>query len=93
MRYNDKNQLVTQIYPDSTPDNLDDNPTVITTYDEAGNQKSVINADGQTTFYEYDPLNRPTQMILPDSTLGDLTDNQKLDFVYDQAGRITTQVN
>jgi YD repeat-containing protein len=54
MRYNAKNQLIAQIYPDSTPDDLDDNPTITTTYDKSGNQKSVTNINGQITSYQYE---------------------------------------
>ncbi|MEL4897465.1 putative Ig domain-containing protein [Crocosphaera sp. Alani8] len=65
-RYDDKGQLVETIYPDSTPETLDDNPRTITVYDRGSRQKATIDQAGKVTYYNYDQLGRLIETIYTD---------------------------
>lgn len=90
--YDEIGQLVLVISPDTTPDNLSDNPTIRTTYDAAGRQVSQIDALGHTTDFTYDMLGRLIETQFHDGTFTqanyDALGRQQL--VVDQSGKTTT---
>jgi RHS repeat-associated protein len=60
-------------------------------YDAAGNQISMIDANGRTINYDYDQLNRRTKVRYPDGTFTSTTYNNigRVIAKVDQAGKVT----
>ena len=67
-RYDNKGQLVETIYPDSTPETIEDNPRNISVYDKGSRQRATIDAAGKVTYYNYDATGRLIETIYPDAT-------------------------
>jgi len=66
--YDDKGQLIETIYPDNTPETLEDNPRNISVYDRGSNQRATIDAVGRVTYYNYDAVGQLVETIYPDAT-------------------------
>ncbi|NER35201.1 MAG: RHS repeat protein [Oscillatoria sp. SIO1A7] len=67
-RYDEKGQLVETVYPDSTPNNPNDNLRTISVYDKGGRQRATVDEAGRVTHYTYDAAGRQTEIIYPDGT-------------------------
>ncbi len=92
-RYNDRGLLIETILPDSTPDNLIDNPRTKNEYDALDRLTGFIDELGRKTIYVYDALGREIEVIYPDSTPNNLTDNPRTKKEYDKAGRKIAQID
>ncbi|MCA2837876.1 MAG: putative Ig domain-containing protein, partial [Microcystis sp. M078S1] len=92
-RYNDRGLLIETILPDSTPDNLSDNPRTQNEYDALDRLTSFIDELGRKTIYVYDALGREIEVIYPDSTPDNLTDNPRTKKEYDKAGRKIAEID
>ncbi|WP_017659673.1 RHS repeat-associated core domain-containing protein [Baaleninema simplex] len=104
-RYDALGRRIETIYPDKTPDTLDDNPRETVTYDQAGRQETVTDALNRTTTYRYDDLGRLVETIYADETSTE-TEYDKLgrrvasidpldrrtEYEYDKLGRLTDVV-
>jgi RHS repeat-associated protein len=93
MKYDSQNQLIETIYPDNTPDTLDDNPRTKTEYDELGNKITLVDKEGRATHYSYREDQQPTGMILPDDTPNDPTDNSRVSIDYNNSGKLKSLLN
>jgi YD repeat-containing protein len=102
-RYDALNRLVKTIYPDSTPSDTTDNPAYAYRYDNPDDPVNLyrrIDANGDTTAYYYDLLNRLDSLVYPngtavkysynrDYTLHELVDSiGTTSFVYDAAHQL-----
>jgi len=102
-RYDALNRLVKTIYPDSTPSDTTDNPAYAYRYDNPDDPVNLyrrIDANGDTTAYYYDLLNRLDSLVYPngtavtygynrDYTLHELIDSTgTTSFVYDAAHQL-----
>ncbi|MBZ8178549.1 RHS repeat-associated core domain-containing protein [Oscillatoria salina] len=67
-RYDAQGQLIETIYPDNTPETLDDNPRIITLYDKGGRQRAEIDQTRRVTYYNYDPVGRLIETIYSDES-------------------------
>ncbi|MCZ8036898.1 MAG: DUF4114 domain-containing protein [Microcystis sp. LE17-20A] len=92
-RYNDRGLLIETILPDSTPDNLSDNPRTQNQYDALDRLTGFIDELGRKTIYIYDALGREIEVIYPDSTPDNLTDNPRTKKEYDKAGRKIAEID
>jgi len=92
-RYNDRGLLIETILPDSTPDNLIDNPRTKNEYDALDRLTGFIDELGRKTIYVYDALGREIEVIYPDSTPDNLTDNPRTKKEYDKAWRKIAQID
>ncbi|MDB9426649.1 putative Ig domain-containing protein [Microcystis aeruginosa CS-564/01] len=92
-RYNDRGLLIETILPDSTPDNLSDNPRTKNEYDALDRLTGFTDELGRKTIYVYDALGREIEVIYPDSTPNNLTDNPRTKKEYDKAGRVITKID
>ncbi|MBE9088610.1 DUF4114 domain-containing protein [Microcystis aeruginosa LEGE 11464] len=92
-RYNDRGLLIETILPDSTPDNLSDNPRTQNEYDALDRVTGFIDELGRKTIYVYDALGREIEVIYPDSTPDNLTDNPRTKKEYDKAGRKIAEID
>ena len=99
--YDALGRVIEIIYPDNTPDNLDDNPRNKTEYDQAGRAIAITDERGSRTEYEYDALDRLTLVRDVQGNKTEYTYNAKgrkltetdalnntTEFVYDQIGRL-----
>jgi RHS repeat-associated protein len=77
-QYDDMNRLSKTILPDNTPDNLNDNPYTLITYDEAGNKLTERDPNGVVTSYTYTARNWVETVSLN----GEL----KAKYIYDAKG-------
>ncbi|WP_287726274.1 putative Ig domain-containing protein [Microcystis sp. M061S2] len=92
-RYNDRGLLIETILPDSTPDNLSNNPRTQNQYDDLDRLTGFIDELGRKTIYIYDALGREIEVIYPDSTPDNLTDNPRTKKEYDKAGRKIAEID
>ncbi|CCI34563.1 putative Ig domain-containing protein [Microcystis sp. T1-4] len=92
-RYNDRGLLIETILPDSTPDNLSDNPRTQNEYDALDRLTGFIDELGRKTIYIYDALGREIEVIYPDSTPDNLNDNPRTKKEYDKAGRKIAEID
>ena len=92
-RYNDRGLLIETILPDSTPDNLSDNPRTQNEYDALDRLTGFIDELGRKTIYVYDALGREIEVIYPDSIPDNLTDNPRTKKEYDKAGRKIAEID
>ena len=92
-RYNDRGLLIETILPDSTPDNLSNNPRTKNEYDALDRLTGFIDELGRKTIYIYDALGREIEVIYPDSTPDNLTDNPRTKKEYDKAGRKIAEID
>ncbi|WP_253852319.1 Ig-like domain-containing protein [Microcystis aeruginosa] len=92
-RYNDRGLLIETILPDSTPDNLSDNPRTQNEYDALDRLTGFIDELGRKTIYVYDALGREIEVIYPDSTPDNLTNNPRTKKEYDKAGRKIAEID
>ncbi|MCV3217127.1 polymorphic toxin-type HINT domain-containing protein [Plectonema radiosum NIES-515] len=79
--------------PDTTPNDLFDNPKVIKKYDQANNLIAEISPTGLETRYVYDELGRRVQTIIPDLTPLNWDDNPRVSAEYSAASRIKAQTD
>jgi RHS repeat-associated protein len=92
-RYNSRGLLIETIYPDSTPNDLSDNPRTKNEYDAADRLIVTVDELGRQTHYIYDRLGRQIETIYPDSTPDDLSDNPRTQKEYDSAGRVIADLD
>ncbi|MFN0054155.1 MAG: putative Ig domain-containing protein [Planctomycetales bacterium] len=105
-RYDERNRLIATIYPDATPGDLSDNPTMRFAYDAAGQRTASIDELGRSTAYEYNLLGRLVKTIFADGassrTEYDANGNivaeidergNRTEFEYDANGRQTVRRN
>jgi RHS repeat-associated protein len=83
--YDALGRLVETIYPDSTPNDLSDNPRTKTEYDKAGRTKAYIDERGNRTEYEYDKADRRT--LVRDAL------NNETKYTYDAGGNRVTETD
>ncbi len=91
--YNDRGLLERIVYPDDTPDNLDDNLTTSYVYDAANQIITTIDREGVATHFEYDALGRLKSTIFADDTPDELSDNPRQITRYDAVGRVLDRVD
>jgi RHS repeat-associated protein len=91
--YSDRGLLIETIYPDGTPDNLDDNPRILNEYDELDQLIAVTDELGRVTYNEYDALNRLAKTIYPDATPNDLTNNPFIQTEYYADGLVAAEID
>ena len=91
--YNEKGELVESIAPDSTPNDLSDNPRMRMVYDAAGRKISEIDVLGRETRYVYDKVGRLVETILPDMTVSDWSDNGRSKTEYYSDGLVKAQID
>ncbi|MBT9316451.1 DUF4114 domain-containing protein [Leptothoe spongobia] len=92
-RYNNRGLLVETIYPDSTPEDLSDNPSVINDYDALDRLISTTDEAGRTTYFIYDELGRVVQTIYPDETPDTLDDNPRTRTEYFDNGLVKAEID
>ena len=91
--YNEKGELVESIAPDSTPNDLSDNPRMRMVYDAAGRKIAEIDTLGHETRYVYDKVGRLVETILPDATVNDWSDNGRSKTEYYSDGLVKAQID
>ena len=64
--YNEKGELIESIAPDSTPNDLSDNPRMRMVYDAAGRKITEIDVLGRETRYVYDKVGRLLSCFIVD---------------------------
>ncbi|MBK1989788.1 DUF4114 domain-containing protein [Sphaerospermopsis aphanizomenoides BCCUSP55] len=92
-RYNDRGLLIETILPDSTPNNLSDNPRTKNEYDALDRLTVFTDELGRKTYYVYDALGRQIEVIHPDSTPNNLSDNPRTKKEYDKAGLVIAEID
>ncbi|MHB0960422.1 MAG: putative Ig domain-containing protein [Pirellulaceae bacterium] len=92
-RYDERGMLIETIFPDSTPNDLTDNPRTRTEYDAAGREMAAIDEEGRRTEMQYDALGRLVATVYPDATPSDPLDNPRTVTEYDAAGRVKAQID
>jgi RHS repeat-associated protein len=93
MVYDNDGRMTETILPDSTPNDLTDNPRTQTQYDAMGREIAQIDAAGKVTRMVYDSVGRMTETILPDSTPNDLTDNPRTKTEYYTDGFVKASID
>ncbi len=91
--YDEKGLLIEIIYPDATPDNIDDNLRTINRYDLAGRLEATIDPQGRITQYKYNPLGQQIETIYPDETPSTDLDNPRIQTEYYNSGQIKANID
>ena len=81
------------VYPDSTPEYLNDNPRVSTEYYQNGWVKAEIDQRGNRTEYRYSDRGELIEEIYPDLTPDDLSDNPRTTWTYNAEGDLISFTN
>ncbi|MEM6251324.1 MAG: DUF4114 domain-containing protein [Cyanobacteria bacterium P01_D01_bin.156] len=92
-RYNTRGLLIETIYPDSTLENLSNNPREVNEYDALDRLISTTDEAGRTTFFIYDELGRIVQTIYPDDTPAILDDNPRIQTEYFGNGLVKAEID
>jgi RHS repeat-associated protein len=93
MLYNDNGKLIETVLPDSTLNNLLDNPRTKNIYDLLGRIIATIDAVGYSTHMIYDSAGKVIEIIQPDSTPNNLIDNPRVKREYYTDGLIKASVD
>jgi RHS repeat-associated protein len=93
MMYDADGRLIETILPDSTPNDLTDNPRIKTQYDAVGRTIAKTNAAGKTTRMVYDAVGRLIETIYPDATPNDITDNPRTKTEYYSDGLVKANID
>jgi RHS repeat-associated protein len=92
-RYNEKGEQIEIIYPDGTPNTLDDNLRIQTQYDVLGRMTATIDMGGRETRYVYDKVGRLIETILPDTTPTTWNDNPRTRTEYYDDGFVKAVID
>jgi large repetitive protein len=93
MVYDNDGKLIETILPDSTPNDLTDNPRTKIQYDAMGRQITLTDTAGKVMQMVYDAVGRTIEIIFPDSTPDNSTDNPRIKTEYYSDGLVKANID